>query len=76
MRVTTKGQVTIPTRIRGYLGIRPHCDVEFTVREGLVVLSRTEDTAPEGLRKRFASMRGVLGRALTTDQWMRATRGG
>lgn len=76
MRVTTKGQVTIPTRIRGYLDIRPHCDVEFTIHEGRVVLSKTEDAAPEAVRKRFASMRGVLGRTLTTDEWLRATRGG
>ena len=40
MRVTTKGQVTIPTRIRGYLGSRPHGEVEFTIREGQVVLTK------------------------------------
>ena len=75
MKVTTKGQVTIPARIRGYLGIRPHCEVEFTIREGEVVLSKADEAAPEQARKRFASMRGVLGRELPTDQWMAATRG-
>ena len=32
MRVTEKGQVTIPKHIRDHLGIRPGSDVEF-VRE-------------------------------------------
>lgn len=75
MKVTTKGQVTIPARIRGYLGIRPHCEVEFTIYEGKVVLSKTEEATPEQARKRFDSMRGILGRDLPTHQWMAATRG-
>ena len=75
MKVTTKGQVTIPARVRGYLGIRPHCEVEFTIRGGEVVLSKTGATTPEQAQKRFASMRGILGRDLSTDQWMAATRG-
>ena len=29
MRVTTKGQVTIPQEVREELGIRPHAEVEF-----------------------------------------------
>ena len=28
-RVTTKGQVTIPKRIREYLGLKPGSEVEF-----------------------------------------------
>ena len=31
MRVTTKGQVTIPQDIRERLGILPHSEVEFDV---------------------------------------------
>lgn len=75
MKVTTKGQVTIPARIRGYLDIRAHSDVEFTICDGRVVLSKAHDTAAKAGRRRFAGMRGILGRELSTDEWMKATRG-
>lgn len=75
MKVTAKGQVTIPARIRGYLGIRPHCEVEFTIREGEVVMSKAGERTVEQAQRRFASMRGILGRDLSTHEWMAATRG-
>ena len=74
MRVTTKGQVTIPARIREYLGIRPHAEVEFQVRDGQVVLVKAEAAAENGTGK-FAGVRGILAHSLTTDEWMKATRG-
>ncbi|OGV88340.1 MAG: hypothetical protein A3K19_28920 [Lentisphaerae bacterium RIFOXYB12_FULL_65_16] len=74
MRVTTKGQVTIPARIRGYLGIQPHADVDFQIRKGLVVLVKAGQARKAG-RTKFESMRGILAGRLTTDQWMKATRG-
>lgn len=74
MKVTTKGQVTIPARIRGYLGLRPHADVDFQVRRGQVVLVAARRAANTG-REKFAGVRGILGGKLTTAQWMKATRG-
>ena len=38
MRITTKGQVTIPQGIREKLGLHPHTEVEFTVERGAAVL--------------------------------------
>ena len=38
MRVTEKGQVTIPKPIRDRLGIRPGSEVEFVERDEIVVL--------------------------------------
>ncbi len=73
MKVTTKGQVTIPVHIRNYLGIAPHADVDFRITDGAVVLLKHEDP-PEG-RKRFSALRGVLKGRRTTQEWMRATRG-
>jgi AbrB family looped-hinge helix DNA binding protein len=74
MKVTTKGQVTIPIRIRDYLGIVPHTDVDFQVHEGQVVLVKP---TPNGQRGQgpFAEMRGIVKGTLTTDQWLKATRG-
>ena len=31
MRITSKGQVTIPQDIREKLGLLPHCEVEFDI---------------------------------------------
>jgi AbrB family looped-hinge helix DNA binding protein len=73
MKVTTKGQVTIPARIREYLDIAPHANVDFRISDGAVVLVRLED-ADEPVRK-FAALRGVLKGTRTTHAWMQATRG-
>jgi len=73
MKVTTKGQVTIPARIREYLDIAPHADVDFRVSGGVVVLVKHEDTDKCG--GKFAALRGVLKRTRTTREWMQATRG-
>lgn len=73
MKVTTKGQVTIPARIRDYLGIAPHSDVDFLITDGTVVLVQKE--ASQGSQSRFSTLRGVLKGKSTTRQWMRETRG-
>lgn len=38
MRVTSKGQVTIPQAIRNAAGLRPHTEVEFVYENDQVVL--------------------------------------
>lgn len=73
MKVTTKGQVTIPARIREYLHIAPHSDVDFRIRGGDVVLVKHQPSRKP--RERFAALRGVLKGTRSTQQWMRATRG-
>ena len=40
MRVTRKGQVTIPLAIRQKLGILPDTEVEFAVRGDAVILRK------------------------------------
>src|SRR5680860_1746311 len=42
MRITTKGQVTIPQHIRERLGLLPHTEVDFTL-EGEVAYLRKVD---------------------------------
>lgn len=73
MKVTTKGQVTIPARIREYLAIAPHSEVDFRIRDGAVVLVKQPGT--DERRGRFAALRGVLKGTRSTGEWMRATRG-
>lgn len=74
MKVTTKGQVTIPAHIRSYLGISPHSEVDFRITDDQVVLVKSEPTRKE-TASRFARLRGTLKGGPTTDEWMRATRG-
>ena len=38
MRITTKGQVTIPQHIREQLGLHPETEVEFSVERGAAVI--------------------------------------
>jgi len=73
MKVTTKGQVTIPVRIRDYMGIAPHTDVDFRIAGGSVILIKHSVTRDAS--DRFTALRGVLKGRLTTQQWMRETRG-
>ena len=74
MKVTTKGQVTIPAHIRSYLGISPPCEVDFRIADGQVVLVKSEPTRKK-MPSRFAKLRGVLKDGPSTEAWMRATRG-
>ena len=76
MKVTAKGQVTIPAHIREFLGIEPHSEVEFEIRENRVILHKVASKPESGGSDRFAMMRGILEGKTTTDEWMEATRGG
>jgi AbrB family looped-hinge helix DNA binding protein len=70
--MTTKGQVTIPKRIRDHLGLKPGSAVEFTiVGDGQIGL-RTREKKPES---RFAALRGTVDLGMTTDEFMRSIRG-
>lgn len=71
MRVTTKGQVTIPQHIRERLGITPHSEVDFVVENDRVVLVK-KGTTGEGLFDRF---KGVATVKMSTDEIMALTRG-
>lgn len=72
-RVTRKGQVTIPKRVRDYLGIEPGSMVEFDVTpDGRIVLIN-QDAEPKP--DRFDRIRGTATVNLTTDEIMAMTRG-
>jgi antitoxin PrlF len=70
MRVTQKGQVTIPLKVRRALGIQPGSDVEFELDErGARVLVDRERAADE-----IAHMRGAGDIELSTDEILALTR--
>ena len=74
-RLTVKGQVTIPKRIRDALGLKPGMPVDFSVNaEGLVVIHKAEVTAK---RKpdRFEAVRGKADVKWRTQDLMALLRG-
>ena len=72
MRVTSKGQVTIPLAVRRSLGIGPGSEVEFELdgRGARLVRARTDAGAAIARRMRG---RGTV--AMSTDEIMALTRG-
>ena len=76
-QVTVKGQVTIPKRVREYLGIRPGSGVEFEVGpEGDVLLRKAGRPGKSaGRRSRFAALRGTRKSGMSTDEIMNLLRG-
>lgn len=71
--VTSKGQVTIPKRVRDRLAIGPGSRVEFELTPGgQVVILKVGDEKAAG---RFEALRGRAGAGMTTDQIMALTRG-
>jgi AbrB family looped-hinge helix DNA binding protein len=81
MRVTTKGQVTIPKQIRDHLGIGPGSEVEFVATdEGARLVAVNENLSEEEASRRFSDvldrMEGTLDLAgMTTDEYMEWLRG-
>ena len=45
-RVTSKGQVTIPKKVRERLGVHPGEDVGFEEKNGLVYIQKTVKQSP------------------------------
>jgi AbrB family looped-hinge helix DNA binding protein len=70
MRVTQKGQVTIPLEVRRALGIHPGTEVQFRIEEQGVRLV----VDPERAAEEIAGMRGAGGGELSTDEILAFTR--
>ena len=81
MRVTTKGQVTIPKQIRDHLGIGPGSEVEFVAtEEGARLIAVNENLSEEEVSRRFSEvldrMEGSLDLGgMSTDEYMEWLRG-
>jgi AbrB family looped-hinge helix DNA binding protein len=72
MRVTIKGQVTIPQKIREMLNITPAAEVEFIVGEdNRVYIQKIEDQEDNGP---FTRLRGSASVKMTTEEIMALTR--
>ena len=75
MRITSKGQVTIPAEIREQAGLLPHTEVNFEFDGKAVRIVRAKNRRKDGRGSRLiAHLRGRGDVALSTDEIMSLTR--
>lgn len=74
MKITTKGQVTIPQPLRERYGLGPDTEVSFEATDRGVLI-RPARTRHEELERRLAKATGSATVPLTTDEIMTLTRG-
>lgn len=75
MRISTKGQVTIPADIREQLGLLPHTEVEFSVSGDAALLRKARNSRRRG-RGVGEHLRGRATVRMRTDQILALTRDG
>jgi AbrB family looped-hinge helix DNA binding protein len=76
MRVTSKGQVTIPADIREKAGLLPHTEVEFEYDGSAVRIVKATSSSKESRGERLVRvLSGSASRRMTTDEIMSLTRG-
>ncbi len=74
MKITSKGQVTIPLAIRERAGFLPNSEVNFEVRGNTVVLCKAKKKNSRGKRI-VEQLRGRGTVRMNTDEIMALTRG-
>jgi AbrB family looped-hinge helix DNA binding protein len=75
MRVTSKGQVTIPIEIREKLGILPNTEVEFEIHGNTARLVKVPAKRASGRGANVvARLRGTADVKMTTDEILALTR--
>lgn len=77
MRITSKGQVTIPQAVREQAGLLPETEVEFIVEpEGVRLVKAHATRRPSrGARAIERLRRGAGHVSMSTDELMALTRG-
>lgn len=71
MKVTSKGQVTIPQYVRETLGITPNTDIQFIEENGKFYIIKTENPKSKG---KFSKFRGIATAKMSTDEILALTR--
>jgi AbrB family looped-hinge helix DNA binding protein len=73
MRVSTKGQVTIPFDIREKLGLLPHTEIFMKTKGSQVIIEKKRNTFSRGERL-VNRMSGKASIKMSTDEIMKITR--
>lgn len=71
MKVTEKGQVTVPKRLRKKYGITATTEIEFVEREGAILLVKKEAAHSLARFRGIANKKGIPRR---TDEFLRQIR--
>ena len=74
MKITSKGQVTIPIHVRQQMNLLPNTEVEFLVKGKDVILRKVKGESDRG-RRVVAALRGKATTRMTTEEIMALTRG-
>lgn len=75
MRITSKGQVTIPQDIREAAGLLPGSEVEFRLgKDGVRILKKTGGPRSRGA-KVVERLKGTADKKLSTDEILALMRG-
>ena len=78
MRITSKGQVTIPVAIREKAGLMPNSEVEFVMAGNVVTLIPAKSERRDAISRGDAIVRQLEAAApyrFTTEEVMAMTRG-
>lgn len=73
--LTSKGQVTVPKKIRDYLGLQPGSTVAFSLGPHGEVVVQTGEAGPRHHKGRLRKLRGTLATGRSTDELMSLLRG-
>lgn len=76
MRITSKGQVTIPQNVRNRLGLLPHTEVEFEVTGNYARLRKARPMVGTSVRGQnvLKALRGTADARMSTDEIIALTR--
>ena len=70
MRISKRGQITIPKDLRDRFGMHPNAEVEITATEGgLLIRKRVKGQHP------VDAIYGILDLGMSTDEYMSEIRG-
>lgn len=75
MKLTSKGQVTIPQALREKFGLLPETEVTFEEADGGVLIKPAAATRRRDAEAWLKRARGSATAKLTTDEIMSLTRG-
>jgi AbrB family looped-hinge helix DNA binding protein len=74
VKITSKGQVTIPREVREKLGLLPETEVDFVIKGDAVQIVKMKRRSARAANV-VGKMRGRATTKLSTDQIMKLTRG-
>lgn len=74
MRITEKGQITIPIELREKYGLLPHSEIEFIEEKGKIYLKKIAGKKRRG-QSVVNRLRGAATVKMTTDEILALTRG-